>query len=365
MMHNIKISKKDVIIKLKKMVTELKMPLLAIMCAFVFGAVLILISGKNPIAAYSALFRGALGSPQAISQTINKSIPLIFSGLAVSIAYQCKSLNIGGAGQFVFGGFGASLVAVYVTGLPMIIHIPLVLITGFVFGGLWAVVPGLLKIKKDVNTVISTIMMNYVAFSVVSFLINTYFKAGMSDYVSMEPIAASAALPFIQIGSFRIGAGIVLAVIVALVLKVILQKTVLGYEIKAVGSNPSAANTNGISSKKNVLISLIVSGGLAGLAGTVDLIGNMKKLPDGYNPSYGFDGIPIALLAKGNPLAVILTALLFSVLRTGAITMQTSVQVSSNIVDAMQGVIILFIAAEYIFSLYSKNKVTNKKGGIV
>lgn len=364
-MANKKDYKQVILSKLTKMVLELKTPMIAILCAFIFGAILILLTGKNPIEAYSALFRGAFGTPQAISQTLNKATPLIFTGLAVSIAYQCKSLNIGGEGQLVFGAFGAALAGIFIKGLPIFIHIPIVIVTGFIFGGLWAVIPGLLKIKKDVNTVISTIMMNYVAFSLVSFLINTYFKAGKSDFVSMEAIEETSMLPFLQFGSFRIGAGIILAIVVAIILKIILQKTVLGYEVKAVGSNPSAANTNGISSKKNVLISLIISGGLAGLAGTVDLIGNMMngKLYDGYNPGYGFDGIPIALLAKGNPLGVIITALLFSVLRTGSVTMQTSVGVSRNIVDAMQGVIILFIAAEYIFTLYKNARANKKKRG--
>lgn len=347
--------------KIKKTCSELKMPLIAIAFAFVFGSLLILSTGKNPIEAYSALFRGAFGSPAAISQTLNKAIPLIFTGLSVSIAYQCKSLNIGGEGQLVFGAFGASLVGVYLKGLPMLVHLPLAILAGFIFGGLWAVIPGLLKIKKDVNTVISTIMMNYVAFSVVSFLINTYFKADKSDFVAMNWVETTARIPFIQNGGLRICIGIIFAIIAAIILRILLQKTVLGYEIKAVGGNQNASNSNGISSKKNILISLIISGGLAGLAGAMDILGNSGKLYDGYNPGYGFDGIPIALLAKGNPIGVILTALLFSVLRTGAVTMQTSVGVSRTIVDAMQGVIILFIAAEYIFTIYKKARLSRTK----
>ncbi len=349
--------------KYKKIIDDLKTPLLSILFSFIVGSVLIVLSGKSPIAAYMALFRGAFGSPAAISQTLNKSISLIFTGLAVSIAYQCKSLNIGGEGQLVFGAFGASLAGIFIEGLPAIIHIPVVLITGFVFGAVWALIPAVLKIKKDVNTVISTIMMNYVSFSIVSFMINTYFKASKSDFVTMEQIMDSARLPYIQFSTFRINSGIILAILSAVILYIILNKTVVGYEINSVGLNPIASKTNGINSQKNILISLLISGGLAGLAGASDIMGNMGKLYDGYNPGYGFDGIPIALLAKGNPLVIILSALLFSVLRVGAISMQTSVGVSRTIVDAMQGVIILFIAAEYIITLI-KNKVkTNKKVG--
>lgn len=348
--------------KVKKLINDIKTPLLSIFFSFLVGATLIIFSGKNPVEAYAALFRGAFGSPAALSQTLNKSISLIFTGLAVSIAYQCKSLNIGGEGQLVFGAFGASLAGIFIKGLPAVIHIIVVLAVGFAFGAIWALIPAILKIKKDVNTVISTIMMNYVSFSVVSFMINTFFKASKSDFVTMEQVLDTARLPYIQFSTFRINSGLVLAIIAAIILYIFLNKTVSGYEINAVGLNPVSSNISGINYKKNVLISLLISGGLAGLAGATDLMGSMGKLYDGYNPGYGFDGIPIALLAKGNPIVIIFTSLLFSVLRVGSITMQTSVGVSRTIVDAMQGVIILFIAAEYIIVLVVE-AIKKKKAG--
>lgn len=345
---------KDLILKFSK---SIKTGVLAMLFSLLFGAILIVLSGANPIEAYSALIRGSLGSPQVLSQTIAKAIPLIFSGLAVAIAHQCKALNIGGEGQLVVGAFFAALVGNNIDFLPGVLHIPTLLIVGFLAGSLWAFIPALLKIKKNVNTVISTIMMNYVGISLVSFLISSYFRADNSDFVTMESLPKSSILNFIRIGNFRFTIGIILAIIIAFILKFILDKTVLGYEIKAVGSNPIATNVNGIDSSKNTLIALLVSGGLAGLVGVFDLVTNLNgKLFDGYNPGYGFDGIPIALLAKGNPVGVIFTALLFSVLRTGAITMQTSSGVSSTVIDAMQGVIIIFIASEYIFSLLKKKK---------
>ncbi len=348
----------------KKIWNTLKMPLLSIFVAFIVGAILIIMTGNSPIEAYAALLRGSLGSPQALSQTINRCMPIIFSGLAVAFAFQCKSLNIGGEGQIAFGVFGAALAGIYIEGLPTFIHIPVILIVAFIFGGAWAIIPAALKVKKDVNTVISTIMMNYVGIALVSFLIKTYFRADAGDFVAMLPIQDSGLLPFIQFGSFRVNSGIIIAIIAAIIMQFVLDKTVLGYEIKAVGQNPSAARTNGINANRNTFIALIISGGLAALAGAIDLMSNMfGKLYDGYAPGYGFDGIPIALLAKSNPLGVLLTSFLFSVLRTGATTMQTSVGVPRTIVDAMQGVIILFIAAEYIFTMYKSR--AKKRGANV
>lgn len=346
--------------KVKATLKRLSVPLIAILFAFIFGAVLIILSGKDPILAYGAMFKGAFGSFGAISTVLNKATPLILTGLAVSIAYQCKSINIGAEGQLVFGAFGASLVGAYVS-LPIFLHIPLVIISGFAFGAAWAFIPAMLKIKKDVNTVISTIMMNYIAFAVVRFLINTFFRADNSDLVAMPWFKATARLPLLLGNPIRLSSAIIIALLAAVVIWYLLNRTVVGYEIKAVGLNPNAANSNGIKANKNIIISLLISGGLAGIAGATEIMAQFGKLYDAFAPGYGFDGIPVALLARGNPLGVILTALLFSILRTGAVTMQTSVGVSRTIVDAMQGVIILFIAGEYLFTKIKLKRSGGKK----
>lgn len=344
---------------LKKNLEAIVTPILAILFALFVGAILILFSGKSPIEAYAALLRGAFGSPIALAQLLNKATPLIFTGLAVAIAFKAKALNIGGEGQLAVGAFASTLAGVYIKGFPIFIHLPLVVLAGFLAGALWAVIPAILRAKKEVSTVITTIMMNYIAIGFTRYFLNGPFKAE-GDLVASEWIAPSAKIPYILKAPYLLSGGIILAIIAVIVIYILLEKTVLGYEIKAIGLNRHTSKYSGISIYKGIFASLLISGGLAGLAGTVEIAGSYFRMYEGFSPGYGFDGIPIALLANSNPIGVVFTALLFSILRTGALTMQTSVGVSRNIVDAMQGIIILFIAAKYVFVLYRENVKTKK-----
>lgn len=341
---------------LKLKIKPLYLPLLAILFAFVFGAILILLSGINPLLAYSALFRGAFGSMGALSQVLNRATPLIFTGLAVMIGLKVKSINIGAEGQFIIGGFLAALTGAHLTTGVAIIDIPLILIAGMIGGILWTIIPALLKVKRDVNTVISTIMMNYVATAITAYLLLNFVNAGEGDLVATPWMAISARLPIIIPAPSRLSLGFFLGIIFVIIIYIILNKTILGYEIKAVGSNPFAATVNGINAKNRIVIAILMSGALAGIGGAIEISSVFQRYYNDYSPGYGFTGIPVAILARGNPYAIILTALLFSVLRVGATTMQTSVGVSRTIVDAMQGAIILFIAGEYIFTLIQKKR---------
>lgn len=345
---------------IKTIFDELKMPLLAILFSLSIGALLILLSGKNPIQAYSALFKGALGSPQNISQIFNKATPIIFTGLAVSIAYKTKAINIGAEGQLAVGALSTTLVGIYLKGLPAIIHVPITILAGFLAGAIWAFIPALLRVKRKVSTVITTIMMNYVAVGLVRYLITGPFKEP-GELVATGWIEDSAKIPLLLKSPYRLGGGIILALIAVIALHIIINKTVLGYEVKAVGKNEEAARYSGINVAKIIFIAMMISGGLAGIAGSTEILGSFHRMYDGFSPGYGFDGIAVALLANSNPIGVVLTALLFSILRTGAITMQTSVGVSRNIVDAMQGIIILFVAAKHFFEIYGEKIKLKKK----
>lgn len=347
----------------KELLSKLLMPIVAIVVALVIGAVFIGITGKNPIEAYSALFRGAFGTPVAFFTTLGKATPLILTGLAVSIAFKCKMLNIGGEGQMLAGAFAAAITGAYLTGLPAFIHIPITIIAGMAFGGIWAILPALLKIKRNVHPVISTIMLNYVAVNLVRFLVSGPFKAP-GETTATLPIQASAKLPFLLPAPYRLSLSFLIALICVVVIWVIMNKTVLGYNIKAVGYNEDAAKYAGMNITKTMLIAFIISGALAGLAGSMEVTGSLGRLYDSFSGANGFDGIPVALLAGCNPFGVVLTSLLFSALRTGATTMQTSVGISKDIVQAIQGIIILFIAAEFFFRhkghLIIKNMIGNK-----
>ena len=347
--------------KLKKSLSAIWVPLLAVFFSFIVGAILIMMAGKSPILAYKALFKGSFGTLPLFFQMLNKATPLLFTGLAVAVAYRAKVINIGGEGQLVMGALGATLAGIYLD-LPAIIHIPITIAAAFIFGSLWVVIPAFLKIKKDVNPVISTIMMNYVAALFVQFLVVGPLKHP-GELLATDWLKKSAWLPFIIGAPFRLGAGILLGIVCAVALSFLLNKTVSGYEIKAVGFNQRASKVAGINVEKNMLIALMISGGLAGLAGGIEVTSFFHRLYDGFSPGYGFDGISVALLARSNPYGVILTSLLFAILRSGAVSMQTSVGVSRNVVDAMQGVIILFIAGEAMITLLiAKFK---KKGGNV
>ncbi len=346
---------------LKKVGKAIWVPLLAVVCSFIVGALLIALAGKSPIAAYRALFRGSFGTLPLFFQMLNKATPLLFTGLAVAVAYRAKVINIGGEGQLIMGALGATLAGIYLK-LPSIIHIPIVILSAFVFGSLWVVIPALLKIKRDVNPVISTIMMNYVAQLVVQFLVVGPLKFP-GELLATAWLQETAWLPLLLKAPYRLGAGIVLGIACAFALLFLLNKTVVGYEIKAVGFNQRASKVSGINVQKNMLIALMISGGLAGLAGGIEVSSFFHRLYDGFSPGYGFDGISVALLARSHPLGIILTSLLFAILRSGAVSMQTSVGVSRNIVDAMQGVIILFIAGESMIVLL-KNKF-KKKGDTI
>jgi simple sugar transport system permease protein len=343
---------KNLKIYLKPMI----LPSLAILFAFLFGAFLILISGINPFLAYAALFRGAFGSIGAISQVLNRATPLIFTGLAVMMGLKVKSINIGAEGQFIVGGFCAALAGAYIATGVMLIDLLIVIVSGFLGGGLWVVLPAILKIKKEVNTIISTIMMNYIALAVISFFLLNFLMVSDSDLVATQWMEVSARMPLVIPPPGRLGLGFILSLFIVGLLFIFLNKTVIGFEIKAVGSNPIASQVSGISSKFRIVFALILSGALAGMGGAIEVSSVFGRYYDSYSPGYGFAGIPVAILARGNPIAIILTALLFSILRVGSTTMQTSMGVSRTIVDAMQGIIIMFIAAEYIFTLIRKKR---------
>lgn len=349
-----------------KKLQPITLPLLAILSAFIFGAMLILLSGINPLTAYAALFRGAFGSIGAVSQVLNRATPLIFTGLAVMIGLKVKSINIGAEGQFITGAFAAALAGIYLSTGVIILDILIILLVAIIVGGLWALIPALLKIKKDVNTIISTIMMNYIAIAVIAYFLLNYFVLEGSDLLATPWMSNSTRIPLLIPPPVRLNLGFFIAVIIVFVIYIILNKTVIGYEIKAVGLNPSAAHVAGINAKTKIIIALMMSGALAGMGGAIEISSVFGRYYNNYSPGYGFTGIPVAILARGNPVAILLSALLFSSLRVGAVSMQTSVGVSRTIVDAMQGVIILFIAAEYIFVLFNKKrklKIHKKEDG--
>lgn len=330
-------------------------PLIAIASALLVGAILILIAGANPIAAYTALFQESLSTYFGFGNTLTKMTPLLFTSLGVLVALRAGQFNIGGEGQIYLGGLGSTLIGLYVQGLPALIHIPLALLTGFLFGAVWGWIPGYLKAMLGVNEVITTLLLNYIAVNLVSYLVQNPLKAPNAPSAYSPLIAKSAQLLIILPESLA-HAGILLALMAAGILWVLLVRSPLGYQISAVGFNAIAARYAGISVERTIMLVMALAGGLAGLAGASEVMGLKYRLFEQVSPGYGFDAIAIAFLSRGSVVAVVLTSLFFAALRSGANIMQRSAGVPVTVVYAIQGLTVLFIAVALALEYRFKGK---------
>ena len=367
--------------------SSLVIPVLAIFSGLLLGGVIVGLSSENvytmwavsPIQAignglkaawesYVTLFSGSFGSPAkmiaaiqggdglAIRRAFNplfeslvKSTPYIFGGLAVALGFRSGLFNIGVEGQIFMGGIFSVWVGYTFIGLPAIIHLPLAFLAGALGGALWGFVPGLLKAKTGGHEVINTIMMNYIAINIVSFLLNGPMKdPNPLNVIARTPmIADGARIPPIFEG-FRLHWGFVLALVVAFFIWWLLWKTTLGFEIRTAGANPDAARYAGINVGRTIVLSMAFSGALAGLAGAVEVTGLNFRHELGFSSGYGFDAIAIALLGKTHPLGVVLASILFGAMRNGATRMQFLTQIPVDVISVIQALILLFVAADAI-----------------
>ena len=305
-------------------------PLVIICMAFLFASVLILSAGFNPVAAFYHLFAGAFGTKASLINTINKA------GI----------FNIGIEGQLIFGAFGSVLPGIFLKGLPAVIHIPVCLLSGMLFGAAYALLPTLLFVKRGTNLMVMGIMMNNIASLVITYLIVGPFAGKNATVSSTEMVEESAFLPYIITKPNKLSIGILIVFTVAFLMWLFINKTSIGYELKMCGANRQAALYSGIKVTFYMTAALLLSGALGGLAGGVEILGNYHRMYDSFSPGYGFDGIPIALLTGGNPIGVIAGALLFGALRVGAMKMQTQVGVSTEIITVIQGTLVVLIACE-------------------
>jgi ABC-type uncharacterized transport system permease subunit len=339
---------------LKQILNSLLVPLLAIFTAVVIGGIIIAIVGGDPFAAYKGLVQGAFGSPKALSETAVWATPYIFAGLAVALAFKGGLFNIGAEGQLAVGAVVSALIGYALPGwlhmsLPWFIHLPLTIGLGMLGGAIWAAIPGALKAYTGGHEVINTIMMNYIALNITSFLLNGPMKDPDPLNLSAKTpaIALSARIPAIFPG-LRVHWGFVLALIVAVIIWWLLQKTTLGFEIRMVGANPDAAKYAGINVKRIIVLTMAISGALAGLAGVIEVTALNYRHELGFSIGYGFDAIAIALLGKTNPFGVVLAAILFGAMRNGGTRMQFLTQIPVDIISVIQGLILLFVAADAI-----------------
>ncbi|MGQ9833689.1 MAG: ABC transporter permease [Candidatus Villigracilaceae bacterium] len=348
-------------------------PFLAILTAMIVGGVIIAIVGGNPFAAYVGLAQGALGSFKALSETAVWATPYIFAGLAVALAFKGGLFNIGAEGQLALGAVAAALVGYALPEalgfiLPPFLHISLAVGLGMLVGALWAAIPGALKAYTGGHEVINTIMMNYIALNMTSYLLNGPMKdKSPTNVIARTPlIAESARIPPLFEG-YRVHWGFVFALLVAFVVWWLLWKTTIGFEIRTVGLNPDAAKYAGINFRRTIILTMVLSGLLAGLAGAIEVTGLNYRHELGFSIGYGFDAIAIALLGKTHPLGVVLAALLFAGMRNGATRMQFLTQIPVDIISVIQALILLFVAADaiirYIYRIRApEERVTLTRG---
>jgi len=326
--------------------------LLTYVVLFSIASVLIslplLVSGFNPIDVYKGLLYGGFGSIQALSRSLMRTATLLFCGLGVLVAYRAGVWNIGAEGQLYMGAVGVALVGLFIQGIPTPIHLVLVVCGGLVGGGLWAGIAGLLKVRFRANEIIVTLLMNFIAYWIVYYLVRFVLKARSTLNPVTEPIATTARLPVIIEGT-SLHAGILIALGFSAVVWILLSRTVFGYRNKAVGSNPEAALYGGISANKVVIVSMLLSGGIAGLAGMCEVAGFHYRLADNISMNYGYYGIPIAIIGKLHPVGVVLGSLFLGGLLTGSRYVQVALGVPSPIVFMIMSIfIIVVILEEYI-----------------
>lgn len=322
---------------------KIGVPIFSAVLAFLVGGILILVSGANPIEAYGHLFYGAFGQLGLFGETLLKAVPLIFTGLAATFAYRCGIFNLGGEGQFIMGAVASSFVSCNVlAGWQGPGNLVASLVVGTLAGGLWGLIPGVLKAYGGLNEMIVTILLNYVATLFMGYLYTgPLMEANIPQTAAVDPVSRLAKL----IPGTRVHAGLIVVLVVAVVCYLFIFRTSGGYRMRVVGLNPTAARCNGLNVKLLMIMSITVSGMIAGLGGSVDLHGVQNRLMQGYGAGYGFDGVAIALIGQLNPVGTVLVAFLFAVLRTGANNMQVASGISSSVVDIIQALVIIFVVA--------------------
>jgi general nucleoside transport system permease protein len=339
-----------------KTLRDLVFPLAAVLAAFVVGGVVVLAVGDNPLSTYTLLIGSALTWPDGIGYTLFYATPLIFTGLAVAVAFRCGLLNIGAEGQLYIAAFMTAWVGITFASLPVVLLVPLCCLAAVLTGAFWGAVPGVLKARFGAHEVITTIMMNFIAVALASYFTQYHYKPPGDPLLETVPIGEGGHIA--RLGRFVPGlperiplsVAFLLALLACFLVWLFLWRTRWGYEIRATGASPAAAEYGGIATGKQIVLAMAVSGALAGMVGINEVLGYRYRYYDAFSAGYGFTGIAVALLGRNHPVGVILASLLFGALLRGGLFVDIFTEhVSKDLVLVLQGIIILFVAAEALF----------------
>ena len=347
------------VLSLRRIARALLIPALAVITALLIGALIMFIFGDDPIRAYRGLARGAFEWGRPLAGTVRRMTPLIFTGLSVAVAFKAGLFNIGASGQFLMGTIASVAVGTNFEGLSPFVHVPLALLAGILGGMLWGAIPGILKVTTGAHEVIITIMLNYIAANFAGWTVYAGGTQGQQPGPLWDPTAgavsetadifASAELPLIAgPAGYGLHYGIILSLVVAIFIWWLIFKTIIGFEIRTVGLNPKAARYAGMRVPQRVVLAMVIAGGLAGLAGAVETLGHIHKYAPEFSGAVGFDGITVALLGQTHPFGVVLAAFMLGALDAGASRMQFDSGVAADIIQIIQALVLVFVAAPII-----------------
>jgi ABC-type uncharacterized transport system permease subunit len=314
-----------------------------LVAALAVGLAIVAATGGDPVETVRALVYGSVGNSVNLSSTLVKSVPLALTGLSVALAFRAGLFNIGGEGQLYVGAAGAAWIGALDLGLPAALHLPLTICVGSVFGAVWGGIAGWLKATRGVHEVINTIMLNYIAIYGVDYLVRGPLGSATRAARTADVVETSRLPVLWEAPPIEVSCGIVIALLLCVGCWWMLFRTPIGFDFRAVGQNPDAADSVGISSRNVTILAMTLAGAITGVAGCLEITGVHHTLYAQFSPGYGFDGIAVALLGRSHPIAVIPAALLFGALRTADRWLQLSAGVPRDIVIIIQAVAILAV----------------------
>lgn len=343
-------------------------PVLSVVLGLILGAIIMLAFGYDPMAGYQAMLRGAFGSPFYIGEMLRYASPLIVIGLGFSVANTAGFFNIGVAGQVLLGWLCSVWVAISFPNWPGYLLLPISVLAGVAAGALWAGIAGFLRAYFNTSEVIVTIMLNYTALYTTNYLVRNVLTDS-ADTTPPIPKQASLRADWLSniSGGSRLNMGIFISLILIVVVMILMQKTTLGYEIRSVGMNTFASRYAGMNTKQNIILSMVISGGLAGLGGVMEGLGTFENIfVQGAMPALGYDGMAVALLGLSSPAGILFAALLFAILKIGGTSMPLGSGVPTEVVDIVIASIIFFVGANYLirFFIDKRARANVKKGGV-